>query len=121
MRQKQSTKTSAPTGIDDSRQYVLMSPELESFIDFEEPKRSVAPGWRVNIDSGDGQLSYDVISLENTCDGGYMLLIRGTVTDTNLVSCLLDLKEIKVFILDRTFKAKVSKLESDRAYLILSR
>lgn len=121
MKQRQFTKTSAPTGIDDSKQYVLMSPELESFIDLEEPKKSVAPGWRVDLNSETAQLSYDFISLEDACDGGYMLLIRTTTFDVNLASYLLDSKEIEVFILGRTFKAKVSKLESDRAYLKLSR
>lgn len=120
MRQSSSTMTSAHTAIDEGRQYVFMSSELESEIDLSTSRGQSAVTWEVILLIKDSRSSHVILSIEQDNESYILQLQAGSLINL-FTSLLIDSAEFSASIQDRIFKAKVSKLESDRAYLKLSR
>jgi hypothetical protein len=120
MRRSSSTTTSAPTDTGEERQYFFMSPELEETLDLEPSPQSYT-SWSATVNTKNHRSSYDIVSIEDTCDGGYIMLLKIEGQNNLFTLILLESLEFSVCVHDLSFKAKVLKLESDRAYLKLSR
>lgn len=121
MRQSSSTTTSARTGIDDSKQYVLMSSDLEELVELDpKPSRSNV-GWRAIVMMGVRSMSLSICSVEVDQDDHYVVCLQGEGIMDDFTRLMLENVKFQTTIVDISFNSKVVKLESGKAYLRLSR
>ena len=121
MRRSSSTVTSAPTGIDDGKHYVLMSSDLEGLIELEGRGTTRAEGWYATVIVLDQQMILTISSIEGDHSGEYVVCLQVEGSMEIFTRLLIDSAEFSTSILGSSFNSKVVKLESGRAYLKLLR
>jgi len=112
--------TSVPTDIDNGKQYFMMSTELEGFVNLGDTSEKTKSSWSVEISTPDWRQEFSIIFIE-THEAGYTLCVRVGGEIERLTSILLQSSFLTTSIARESFKSKVLKLESDRAYLELLR
>ena len=117
MKQSLSTTMSAPTDIDEGRQYVFMSSDLESSIDFEDRTSS----WCVSIKLSETEFSFPIVSIEDEGSSSYVICLSVNEEIGRLTRVMLNHEKLVVTLLGEQFKSKVLKLESGKAYLKILR
>ena len=118
MRPSSSTMTPAHTAIDSGKQYIMMSPELADAIEFEDEKKARTWSARIQIDGSDKD--FYIISIEAS-DSGYVLCVSVGDEIQSFAGSLLKSLQLTSIVSGESFKSKVLKLESDKAYLKLLR
>lgn len=121
MRLSSSTTMSAPTGIDSSRHYIMMSSELEGALALDDVTTTPSSRWEASVDDGAGEAGYHVQSLETAQDGTHIICLQINDEIRKYTTYLLTGEQLQLKIEGISFNSKVVKLESDRAYLHLSR
>lgn len=121
MKQSLSTMTSAPTDIDEGRQYVFMSSDLESSIDFENRPLSAPSSWNALVRFSKSELILPIFSIEDEGLNSYTICFSVNEEIGKMTKVMLDREELVVTLFGEQFKSKVLKLESGRAYLRLLR
>ena len=117
MKQNLSTTTSVPTDINDGRQYVFMSSDLESSINFENPTSS----WSVSVKLSETEFSFPIVSIEDEGSSSYVICLSVNEEIGKLTRAMLNHEKLVVTLLGEQFKSKVLKLESGKAYLKILR
>lgn len=120
MRRNSSTTMSAPTGIDDSKHYVLMSSELEETLDLRTNQKIPPEIFWVNATINEQLVSFALHSIESD-ETGYVVCVSSEGFIDNFIRLLLESREFKLSIAGSAFNSKVFKLESGKAYLRLLR
>lgn len=118
MKRSSSTMTSAPMAIDNGKQYIMMSSELEDAIELDE--KADGRDWFARIQIGGVEKIFQLISVEED-EPGYVICVSVTDQMQSLTHALLHARQLVSIISGESFKSKVSKLEFDRAYLKLLR
>ncbi len=114
MKPSSSTMTSAPTDIDDSKDYFFMSSDLANEIDLEQPKPRSSKLVDLKID--DKVISRNILSIE--IDGeNYTLCVIDPDALSRFVPLMLQRKIFKLSMKTGDFNCHVFKVEPDRCYL----
>jgi len=112
--------TSVPTAIDSGKQYFMMSPELEGFINLGDDAGAARSAWSAMIVSQDWNRELPIIFIESH-EVGYTLCVKVECEIGGFTTLLLRQAHFTTSIMGESFKSKVLKLESDRCYLELLR
>ncbi len=121
MRQSSSTMMFAPTGIDDSKHYMLMSDELAEKIDLVEKSKRKVEAWSVDVMASDQVMNLPIQSIEEVSDEKFIVCVQVDNLMEFFTSLLLNSSNFAISILGSSFNSRVVKLESGRAYLRLLR
>ncbi len=118
MKRKTSTTMSALTGIDDSKSYVMMSEGLENEIQLED-EREIRKSALIQI--GGGITDFQFVSIEILGDQTVILCVECRSQIDLMINALIERSKLPVTLSGKEFKSQVSKVESGRCYLRLSR
>ena len=118
MKRRASTTTSAPMGIDDSKSYVMMSESLEGEIQLED-KREIKKSVLVKFDRK--IVDFEFVSIELMNDQTIILCFECRSQNDLMIKALLENSKLPVTLSGKEFNSQVSKVESGRCYLRLSR
>lgn len=121
MRQSSSTTMFAPTGIDDSKHYVLMSDELAEKVDLVDKGKRKVEIWSVDVVVSGQAMKLPLQSIEDDSDGKFIVCIQVDNLMEFFTSLLLNSSSFAISILGSSFNSRIVKLESGRAYLRLLR
>jgi hypothetical protein len=105
-------------GIDDSKSYVMMSEGLEDEIQLED-EREIKKSVLVRIDRK--IVDFQFVSIELMNDQTIILCVECRGQNDLMIKALLESSKLPVTLSGKEFNSQVSKVESGRCYLRLSR